>query len=726
MKPFQVFSRDFRYFIKQPMLIITFIAVAFIPSLYSGILIKGTWDPYGQLQELPIAVVNLDRGAEFLGKQRSVGNEFVQTLKKNRTFAWQFVNEQEAKQGMENNRYYATITIPPEFSENAASLSGDHPKQAEIIYESNSYYNFVAGQISESATKEIRNKLSLSLSEAYSRSIFSQFETISTGFSTASEGASQLHNGTRELSNGLNKVDKNLVQLANGADKLSDGVTALQDGVTKLRTGSTKVEKGASDLSNGVNQLATAAELLQQGVEKTADGSSVLKTGIQSSKSGADQLAAGIESTHKGAKKLEAGLNSAVSASGDLSDGSARVVAGLEQVMKMNPTLSADPNMQKLLAASKAVSSGAEQLAAGQKQLLAGSQELSQGQQQLLEGSRELSNGQQKLLNGVSELHAGQVRLSEGFKQYNSKYSQLANGVSALEQGTVQLSLGAVQLENGLVQLGSGIRKVVSGANQLESGTNQLNLGAIKLVDGSGKLAKKLTDAAKETSAIKADDQMIHMLTQPVTIRANDDRKVKLYANGIAPYFLSIALFAGSLVFTTIFSARNSTVEVTSFIQLFISKILTFGLVSLAQTILVSTIIVFGLGLKVQNIPLFYLFTMLVGLTYMFVIQAFVTWLDQPGRFVVLVLMILQLASSAGTFPLELLPHWAQVWNPLLPMTYSILGYREVISSGDFSDLLVQVAHLALYNVIFIPITFAYFWRKKKGTSEEQIMPLKI
>jgi putative membrane protein len=726
MKPFHVFFRDFRFFIKQPMLIITFIAVAFIPSLYSGFLIKGTWDPYGQLQDLPIAVVNLDRGADFQGEMRVVGNEFVQTLKKDQTFAWQFVNDQDAKQGMENNRYYATITIPPEFSKDAASLAGDHPKQAEIIYESNSYYNFVAGQISESATKELRNKLSKSLSEAYSRSLFSQFETISTGFSTASVGASQLHNGTSDLRIGLTKVNKNLIQLAKGADKLSDGVTPLQSGVTKLRNGISQVKKGASDLSNGANQLATAAGLLQQGAEKTVDGSSRLKNGIQSSKSGADKLVMGLESTNSGAKQLEGGLTAAVSASRDLSDGSARVAAGLEQVMKANPTLSADPEMQKLLAASKAVSNGANQLATGQKQLLAGSQVLSQGQQQLLEGSRELSQGQGKLLNGVTELHAGQVHLSEGLKQYNSKYAQFASGVSKLDQGTVQLSLGAEQLESGIDQLGSGIRKVASGANQLEAGTSQLNSGATKLEDGSGQLEKKLTDAANETSAIKANDQMIEMLTEPVTIKANDDRKVKLYANGIAPYFLSIALFAGSLVFTTIFSARNSTGEVTSFIQLFISKILTFGLVSLAQTLLVSTIIVFGLGLKVQSIPVFYLFTMLVGLTFMFVIQAFVTWLDQPGRFLVLVLMILQLSSSAGTFPLELLPNWAQVWNPLLPMTYSILGYREVISSGDFRDLLVQAAHLALYNVIFIPLTFAYFWRNKKGTSEEQLMPMKI
>ncbi len=160
MRPFQVFKQSFRYFIRNPMLIVTFVGVAFIPTLYSGFLIKGTWDPYGKLSSLPVAVVNLDEGADNNGKPLNVGQDFVAELKKNKSFNWNFVSEEEAIQGMQGNRYYASITIPPPFSQDAASLTGDHPKQAGIIFESNSYYNFVAGQISENATRELKDKLS--------------------------------------------------------------------------------------------------------------------------------------------------------------------------------------------------------------------------------------------------------------------------------------------------------------------------------------------------------------------------------------------------------------------------------------------------------------------------------------------------------------------------------------------------------------------------------------
>ncbi|BBH21998.1 phage infection protein [Paenibacillus baekrokdamisoli] len=726
MNPFHVFARDFRYFIKQPMLIVTFIAVAFIPILYSGFLIKGAWDPYGKLKELPVAVVNLDQGANFQGKYMTVGNEFVDELKKNRSFDWRFVSDQEARQGMKKNHYYATITIPAGFSADAASLTSNNPKQAEIIYESNSYYNFVAGQISENATKELRNKLSKNLTEAYSRSIFSQFETISSGFQTAAEGAVKLNEGASQLNAGMTKLKTSTAQLASGADKLGSGAQQLQTGAVKLRNGASQVSTGAADLASGAGQLAAAGTKLQQGAAKTVEGSSAFISGIKASKVGADQLTAGIESSASGSKQLAAGLSASADASKELSDGSEQVAASLKQLMSANSDLAGNADLQKILAASETVAHGAKALHTGQNQLLSGSQTLDQGQQKLLSGSKQLSSVQQQLLQGAISLQEGQQQLNSGLKQFNSKFTSLVSGSSKLQQGAGALGQGADQLVSGLGTLVDGISKVASGAKQLDSGAAQLSVGAVKLVDGSSELATKLKEAAKKTSDIKADDKMIQMLAQPVAIKANDDRKVTLYANGIAPYFLSMSLFAGGLIFTTMFSARSTTVEGATGIGLFISKMLIFGIMSLIQSLIVSTAIVFILGLKVQSIPLFYLYTTLVGFTFMFVIQAFVTWLDQPGRFVVLLLMIFQLASSAGTFPLELLPNWAKAMNPWLPMTYSIRGYRDVISSGDYTNMWHQLTYLVIYIVIFVILTFTYFLIRRKGTTDEQLMPVKI
>lgn len=727
MNPFQVFTGEFRHFIKKPMVIVTFVAVALIPILYSGFLIKGTWDPYGQLQDLPVAIVNQDQGAMFEGKTMTVGKEFVDELRNNDEFAWSFVSPEEASLGMKNNHYYATITIPPEFSADAASLASDNPKQAEIIYESNSFYNFVAGQISESATKELRNQLSANLTEAYSRSILSQFETISTGFSEAGKGATQLHTGSVELSDGIGKVKTNLALLVSGTERLSGSVGLLQAGVLKLGEGSTEVSNGAASLSSGTNQLADAGKKLEQGAEKTVRGSSALLTGLQSSMKGANDLTKGLESSLAGSGQLETGITNSASATGDLSDSSAQIAAGLEKLTTDFPDLASDANMQKLLAASKAVAKGAKELNTAQKQLLTGSKSLSQGTQRLLTGSQQLSKGQQQLLQGASDLQTGEKQLYEGLKQYNSKFTELASGTKKLEQGAGQLSQGAGELSTGMGQIAVGIDKVADGAKQLDTGAVQLQTGSLKLVDGSSQLAVKLNDAAGETSAFKADDQRIHMLAEPVAIKANDDRKVTLYANGIAPYFISLALFAGSLVFTTIYSARSTNATGATGVRLLISKLLTFSIMSVLQSLVVCTVLVFFLGLKVQSIPLFYLFTIVVGLTFMLLIQALVTWLDQPGRFVVLLIMIFQLASSAGTFPVELLPGWAKVLHRWLPMTYSIRGFRDVISSGAYEHMWHQVGYLSIFIVASVILTSVYFLvYKKRHTDDEQLFPVTV
>ncbi|MCH5584761.1 YhgE/Pip domain-containing protein [Shimazuella sp. AN120528] len=714
MKLFQVFKDDLKHFVKNPMLMITFIAVACVPILYSGFLIKGTWDPYGKLENLPVAVVNLDKGAAYDGKELNVGKEFIDELKKNPKFAWKFVSQDEAKRGMVDNRYYAMITIPSNFSKNAASLNTDHPHQAEIQYESNSYYNFIAGQISENATKELRTRLSDNLTQAYTRSVFGQFTKISDGLQTAGKGATGIQKGADQLDDGLAKVSANLAKLSTGAVKIQESTKKLYDGSTGLVQGTGDLNKGASDLASGTKKLAGAGKQLEAGAKEAKTGSANLVNGIQASKQGTDRLTAGLQSSLKGSQQLEAGLSASSSSSKDLADGATQVSTGLQQMQLTHPELALDPNFQKLLAASKQVASGANQLSEGQSRLLAGSKSLTSAQEQLLSGSKQLSQGSNQLLQGAKKLQTGQQQLADGLHQYNTKFTDAVSGSQQLADGSKQLQLGAGKLHDGLGQLSSGSGSLVSGSQQLASGAKKLETGAGKLSNGSGELATKLNDAADQTSNIKADDKTIKLFSTPVSIKANDDRHISLYGYGIAPYFISLALFAGSLVFTTVFSARTSTTrkDATGW-KLFVSKTLTFALMSLGQSLIACTTLIYALDLEVQNIPLFYGYTTLVAFTFMFFCQAMVTLFDQVGRFIILLVMIFQLASSAGTFPFELLPNWAKALNPWLPMTYSIRGFRDVISSGNFGDLQTEANHLLIFFVIFLALTIGYFFLKR-------------
>ncbi|MGV2806494.1 DUF3533 domain-containing protein, partial [Clostridium perfringens] len=136
------------------------IAVLFIPVMYSGMFLGAFWDPYGKMEDLPVAVVNNDQGAVFEEKTLHAGEDLVAELKKGKDFNWQFVDRQEAEQGMKDNKYYMTISIPENFSQQATTLMDEHPQPAQIVFEPNEGYNFLAAQIGGSAVKQIQAKVS--------------------------------------------------------------------------------------------------------------------------------------------------------------------------------------------------------------------------------------------------------------------------------------------------------------------------------------------------------------------------------------------------------------------------------------------------------------------------------------------------------------------------------------------------------------------------------------
>ncbi|TYP69577.1 YhgE/Pip family protein [Paenibacillus methanolicus] len=713
MKALSVFGKDMMAVFKKPLVLVSFVGVAVIPMLYSGFLIKGSWDPYGSLEKLPVAVVNLDKGASYEEEQLDVGKEFVEELKKNPDFDWRFVTAEGARDGMAHNKYYITITVPENFSEKAATVMDEKPQQAEIIFEPNSQYNYIAGQIGNSAVKELRAKLSAQITEAYTRGMLEQIDKVSDGLGEAGDGATKLADGAKKLEDGLVKLQEGAAKLADGTQSLKNGVGPLAGGAAKLHTGAGTLKQGASSLASGLTQLSDAQGKLTAGAEAARDGAGKLEAGLQSSAEGAGKLTTGLQSSAEGAATLSSGLASAAEASKQVAGGAQQVADGLAQLLKANPQLAANAQVNQLLAASQAVAQGSASLRDGQSQLAAGAAQLEAGQRQLLGGAQQLEAGQQQLLGGARQLASGQDQLLTGMNAFAGKLGEAAAGGRKLADGAGDLTSGLASLKRGLGKVAGGVGTLAEGTKELGSGTGELKDGSAKLVDGSGELADKLTDAATKTAEVKTGDETVSMFSDPVKIVENDDRKVEKYGIGIAPYFLSLALFMGGLVFTTIFSVRDSVVPNASRFGLFLSKTLTFVVMSAAQSAIVATVVLFVLDIHVQSAPLFYLFAFMASLAFAMIIQSFVTWLDNPGRFLVIILMIFQLTSSAGTFPLELLPGWMQTLNPWLPMTHSIIGLKAVIASGDFSLMWEQLANLAVYAVVFVLLTFAYFMRRK-------------
>lgn len=668
LKGIKQFGKELSAIGRNKKVLISVIGVLTIPVLYSAMFLGAFWDPYGNLEKLPVAVVNSDEGTVFQGEQMHIGQDFVEQLKEDPKFDWAFVTEEEAMQGMKDNDYYMAIEIPEDFSEKTASLTSDQPERAKLVFLPNKSSNFLASQIGSNAVEQMKTLLNQEVTEAYTRTVFDKLESAADGIVQASDGAGEIADGAEKAKDGAELLEQNLSKLASGTVTLRDGVTKLNDAGKQLHSGSEELQPGAEALAGGIGQLIDAS----------------------------GQLAQGAESAGAGASKLQEGLSASTAGANELKNGAASLAAGLEGLAAKNAALAEDPSFQAMVAASKNLAGGLEQSAVGQKQLLAGAKDLESG------------------LDG----------LSAGASTLNTKLGEVQAGAETLTGGLTKLTEGSSELSGGLGQLKTSVDSMTSGTKQLEEGATEMTSGLTDLQDGTQKLSRKLSNASSESSELSLTDEMVGMFAEPIELDVSPVTEVPNYGTGLAPYFLSLGLYVGAMLITIVYSVKEPAVLPANGWSWFWSKALTLMAIGTVQALIADAALIFMLKMDIQNIPLFIMFSVATSITYMMIIHFLVASMGNPGRFIAVILLIMQLTSSAGTFPSELTPDWLQHVSPWLPMTYSVAGLKDVISSGELSRMWNDVGLLAIYAIVFAALSLAYFvisHRKGCGESNDEL-----
>lgn len=270
----------------------------------------------------------------------------------------------------------------------------------------------------------------------------------------------------------------------------------------------------------------------------------------------------------------------------------------------------------------------------------------------------------------------------------------------------------------------SSADSMTSGTKQLEEGATEMASGLTALQDGSQELSTKLSDASSESSELSLTDAMVGMFAEPIELDVEPVTDVPNYGTGLAPYFLSLGLYVGAMLLTIVYSVKEPAVRPANGWSWFWSKALTLMAIGMIQALIADAALIFMLKMDIQNISLFIMFSVVTSITYMMIIHFLVATMGNPGRFIAVILLILQLTSSAGTFPSELTPDWLQHVSPWLPMTYSVAGLKDVISSGEFSRMWNDVGLLAIYAIAFAVLSLTYFiitHRKDRGESNDEL-----
>ncbi|HDR4436933.1 phage infection protein [Bacillus thuringiensis serovar brasilensis] len=920
MKGNQLLRKEFTQIIKSKKILIPIIAVLFVPILYAGMFLWAFWDPYKQLDDLPVAVVNLDKGAVFDGKPIEVGKGLVDNLKDNTSFKWEFVSEKEAKKGMEGRKYYMLVRIPDDFSSNATTLLKDEPKPLNLEYIPNESLNFLSSQIGGTAIEKIKGEVASTLTKTYAEKMFDSIQDVSKGLADGAEGASKLHDGSSELHDGSSKVTDGLHTLQGKSGEMKDGVQKLADGSNKLVDGSGKVTAGLNTLNSktgemqvgigklqdgsqkvtvGLNTLNSKTGEMQTGIGKLIDGSRKVTDGLNTLNSKTGEMQKGIGELHDGSEKVTGGLNKLVSKSGELKTGTTDLSNGMEQLVggqrqfeeasqkiekglqdlnsKVKSSAAALEEMQskgntvnekideaganvnqlneltqstagdaknaaqdvanlqkqieslpkeyqeqlqpfitsavkntatvqqkaagvaggtnklneevkqlkgeinqktsdgqsklpnaaelqsltvgierlsnaqtgfvekfqgfgvklnnakegantfknesgqlidainQLADGSDKVTGGLGALSVGANQMAGGVNQLANGSSQVTGGLGTLSTGANQMAGGVNQLADGSSQVTGGLGTLSVGANQMAGGVNQLADGSNQVTTGLGTLNGGLNQMSTGSTQLIDGVNKLADGSGKVTDGLVKVNDGSGELAEKLGEGAEKTGEVKGTDKTYDMFASPVKVKTEKMAEVPNYGTGFTPYFLSLGLFVGALLLSIVYPLRDTVGVPKSGFSWFISKFGVLLSVGIIQAVVADVILLFGLGVEVQSIPYFILFSIVTSLAFIALIQCLVTAFGDAGRFIAIITLIIQLTTSAGTFPLELIPKFLQPFNAWLPMTYSVSGLKAVVSSGDFNFMWQNIGILMIFIVVLSLGTIASLtWMHKR------------
>ncbi|MGF6951539.1 YhgE/Pip-like protein [Neobacillus sp. B4I6] len=242
----------------------------------------------------------------------------------------------------------------------------------------------------------------------------------------------------------------------------------------------------------------------------------------------------------------------------------------------------------------------------------------------------------------------------------------------------------------------------------MADGSGQLKDGTSKLSNGAKELADKLSEGGKEVAKVNSNEKTYNMMADPVKLDSEKINHVPNYGTGFTPYFLSLGLFVGALLLSIVFPLRDTATAPANGFNWFSSKFSIMAGIGIFQALLADVILLGGLGLDVQSVPKFILFSIITSLTFIALIQLLVSVFADAGRFIAIIILILQLTTSAGTFPLELIPNFLQHFNAYLPMSYSVQGFKAVISSGDYSFMWQNFMILLGFMLTFSIGTIAY------------------
>ena len=580
------------------------------------------------------------------------GEKLVSSIKNAKKLKLNVVSKEKANDGLYDGKYYAIINIPESFTSDIKSASNKDKYHATITYSPNEKSNYLAHQIINNVVTNVEKNLDNEVNSAI-----------------------------------VDGLSKNIEEVPSKLDTISSGFATLKDGTGKLSSGS-------GDLKNGTSELEYNYKKFNAGVASVKDGTDTLSNGINSLDNGISQL----ESANSSIDELVSGIN-------DLKAGSDMFTQSLNDYTNgVNLVLTnTKPQIENLKnQACAAASAGMDDY----KQQCSSLTMLLDTYDKLLSSSPKLVYGNQAINGGITKI-----------KENENNFRVLQNGITTLKEGSSKLKLGAQTLSGGSASLYNSSIQIDSALGKLNSGATTLNSGLITL-DNSVKDAKDELD--NNINNTKQDVKKVESLSEysksPIKVKTKEVNKVNSYGTAFSPFFMSIGLWVGCLMMLIVFYydkkerfgilGQNTNKKV--------KQILCYhGLISISSIVL-GLLLQLLLDIQITSIPLYYISLLLIGNAFMGIIEFLIMTFNDIGKFIGLILLVLQLAAAGGTFPIETVTKGFRWMHSMLPMTYSVRLLREMLIKIEGNILMSNMIIITIIGIFFITLNLILAYNKEK------------
>lgn len=593
---------------------------------------------------------------------------------------------------------------------------------------------------------------------------------LADGSSQLADGAGTLNQGAGKVNDGAVKLADGSSTLANGASDAHNGASQLADGSAALANGTGSLKKGANDLAQGAQQVADGTHSLknaldQDGVRQLPGTLTAMCQNLNSIDTSAPSGDFGTDLSNTVVSKVAEDTRQKLAPlveSGSISQETAdEIVANINSEQTKSAVASANDQALKnhlaqhgqagsdvlaklqTLKNDNCVATGESAAAQKLSTLIDGVDKLDSGATAVAQGAGTLRDGITKLDSGATTLADGSAKLADGTGKVADGASTLNNGAAQLAEGTGELKNGTGNLHNGAQQLADGEKEALDGQNKLHEGATTLQDGSSQLADGTGKLNSSTDQIADGTGQLKDGTEQLStglqngtrqipnlneeqqkdvasVMSSPVDLEHSSLANGRNYGEGMGPFFMCLALWIGGLMLVQTLRPLNNRALASKAptARIILGSWLPFGLIGIAQAVLMFAAVKFGLGFQMAHPWLAFLFLCFVATIFTLFIHGVVVFFGSPGKLVALIIMILQLITAGGTMPYETLPHAMRWMHDFFPMGYAVTGMRRLSYGINESSLMPIMMYLLLWGAVGLVLGYL-------GTRRDRIWSLK-